>query len=79
MGNINIGLQSAKGNRARTAKLSPEERSTIAKLAARARWAKDMVKKTHKCNDYCECNVCGKPRFMCASKNLHPFSCKKLL
>ena len=33
--------RAAKGGTARAAKLTPEERSAIAKKAARARWGKD--------------------------------------
>jgi len=34
-------LGGAKGGKARAAKLSPEERSRIARVAAQARWARD--------------------------------------
>jgi len=79
MANINIKQHSKQGGLARAAKLSPQERSTSAKIAAKARWKAYRKIKNHKCNNYCECSICGKPKFICKSKNLHPFSCKKLL
>ena len=37
--NKDIGSLSVKGNQARTKKLTPERRSEIAKVAAKARWS----------------------------------------
>jgi len=38
-------LGGKKGGKARAAKLSPERRSEIARLAARARWDREKAKK----------------------------------
>jgi hypothetical protein len=41
-------LGGKKGGKARAAKLSPERRSEIARLAARARWDREKAKKKKK-------------------------------
>ena len=59
----NIALESAKGNRTRTEKLTPEERSEIASNAAKARWKAYKDKKNHICSDMCICSNCGRLKY----------------
>lgn len=54
----NIGSLSVEGNKARSEKLSPEVRQSIARSAAKARWDKYRLKKNHVCDYACRC-TCG--------------------
>ena len=54
-----IKNHSKEANTARNKKLTPAEKSSIASIAAKARWKKYQIIKNHVCDRYCICDVCG--------------------
>lgn len=69
-----IGKFTVMGNKARREKLSAEIRSSIASLAAKARWAKHNEIKNHECSSTCIC-TCG-VKFWKHSQTPHDFDCQ---
>ena len=57
MANMNIGKLSIIGNTARSIKLSPEQRKSIASNAAKTRWAKHAHEVYEKTSGLC--SICG--------------------
>lgn len=72
----NIAQHSKHANTIRNEKLTPAERSSIASVAAKARWAKYKLKKSHTCVNLCRCANCGRFKYKHITKDMcERFSC----
>lgn len=62
MPNPDIGKLAKQANNARNSKLTPEQRSQIASIAAKKRWANAQKKQNHSCQALCRCE-CGRLKY----------------